>query len=85
MRANQIAEFKYVTLIKNMLTKQWHLEKALDVARGRMDYEKLLPKQRITVEAFICIHALTSRLQEELLSWLPSIVFDHLQCSMLTG
>jgi len=55
VRANQIAEFKYVTLIENMLTKQWHLEKALDVAGGRMDYEKLLPKQRTTVEAFIFV------------------------------
>jgi len=30
----------------NVLTKQWHLDKALDVARWRMEYEKLLPKQR---------------------------------------
>ena len=36
---NQVAEFKYITLIGNMLTK--HLDKALDVARGRMEYKIL--------------------------------------------
>jgi len=42
-------------LIENMLTKQWRLDKALDVARVRVDYEKLLLKQRKVVEAFISL------------------------------
>ena len=46
VRANQITEFKYVMLIDNVLTKQWCPDKALDVARVRVDYEKLLPQQR---------------------------------------
>jgi len=37
--SNQVAEFKHIMLIKNVLTKQWCLEKALDVAGGRMKYE----------------------------------------------
>jgi len=44
-----------VTLIENILMKQWHLERALDIARGRMDYEKLFPKQRKAVEAFFSV------------------------------
>jgi len=35
-----------------VLTKQWRLDKALDVARVRVDYEQLLPKQRKVAEAF---------------------------------
>ena len=38
VRANQVTKFKYVTLIDNVLTKQWPLDKALDVARVRVDY-----------------------------------------------
>ena len=37
--SNQVAEFKQIMLIKNVLKKQWCLEKALDVAGGRMEYE----------------------------------------------
>ena len=40
VRANQVTEFKYVTLINNVLTKQWHLDKALDDATVRVEYEK---------------------------------------------
>jgi len=42
-------------LIDNVLTKQWRLDQALDVARVRVDYEKLLPKQRKAVEAFVSV------------------------------
>ena len=55
--AHDGVEFKYGTLIENILMKQWHLERALDIARGRMDYEKLLPKQRKAVEAFFSVFA----------------------------
>ena len=55
--AHDGVEFKYVTLIENILMKQWHLERALDITRGRMDYEKLLPKQRKAVEAFFSVFA----------------------------
>ena len=55
VRTNQVTEFKYVMLIENILTKQWRLDKALDVARVRVDYEKLLLKQRKVVEAFISL------------------------------
>jgi len=79
VHANQ---FKYVTLIDNVLTKQWHLDKALDVARVRLDYEKSLLKQIKVVE--VCFCALSSWLQEDVLSWLPSIVFDRLYCSVLS-
>ena len=48
MCANQVSVFKYVTLIENVLTKQW-CDKAL---RVKVDYEKLLPK---VVEAFVSI------------------------------
>ena len=78
MLGNQVTEFKYVTLIENVLTIQRGLDKALDVARVRVDYEKLLPKQRKDVESLrLCIRTLSSWLQEELLSWLP---FDRLLC-----
>ena len=78
MLGNQVTEFKYVTLIENVLTIQRGLDKALDVARVRVDYEKLLPKQRKDVESLrLCIRTLSSWLQEELLSWLP---FDRLHC-----
>ena len=78
MHANQVTEFKYITLFESVPTKQWHLDQALDVARVRVDYEKLLPKQRKDVESLrLCIRTLSSWLQEELLSWLP---FDRLHC-----
>jgi len=52
-----------------VLTKQWCLDKVLDVARVKVDYEKLLPKQRKAVEAFVCYHVL--------LSWLTFRVMPH--------
>jgi len=55
VRANQVTEFKYVTSIDNVLTKQWPLDKALDVARVRVDYDELLLKQRKAVEAFVSV------------------------------
>ena len=42
-------------LIKNVLTKQWCLEKALDVAGGRMEYEQLFLKQRKAVDASVSV------------------------------
>ena len=69
VRANQVAEFSYVTFIKNV--RLWRLptvlvlliirlyylcldiDKALDIASRRMGYERLFPKQREAVEAFI--------------------------------
>ena len=53
----------------------------LDVARVKVDYEKLLPKQRKAVEAFVCFRVLSSWLQEELLSWLTFGVVPHRQTS----
>jgi len=53
--ANQVTEFKYVTSIDNVLTKQWPLDKALDVARVRVDCDELLLKQRKAVEAFVSV------------------------------
>jgi len=55
MFGNQVTEFKYITLIESVLTIQRRLDKALDVAGVRVDYEKLLPKQRKDVEAFISV------------------------------
>ena len=60
MHANQVTEFKYITLFESVPTKQWHLDQALDVARVRVDYEKLLPKQRKAVafvSVFVCLAA----------------------------
>jgi len=36
---------------------QWRLGKALDVARVRVDYEKLLPKQRKPSSVFVHLAA----------------------------
>ena len=55
VHTNQVTEFKSVTLINNVLTKQWHLDKALDVARVRVDCEESLPNKRKLVEAFISV------------------------------
>ena len=55
MRTNQVTEFKYITLIDNVLIKQWRLDKALNVARVRVDYEKILPKLRKAVVPFVSI------------------------------
>ena len=46
VHTNQVTEFKSVTLINNVLTKQWHLDKALDGARVRVDCEELLPNKK---------------------------------------
>jgi len=43
VHASQVEDFIHVALIENMLTKQWNLDKALNIAGGRMEYEKLLP------------------------------------------
>ena len=55
MHANHFTELKCVTLIDNVLTKQWRLDKALDVARVRVDYERSLLKQIKVVEAFVSV------------------------------
>ena len=55
MHTNQVTEFKSVTLINNVLTKQWHLDKALDVARVRVDCVELLPNKKKLVEVFISV------------------------------
>jgi len=83
IQANQAAEIKYVTLIDNVLTKQWCLDKALAVARGRMGYKKVLPKQRKAVETFISVFVNLPAGYSKSLSQLPSIVFSHLSCSIL--
>ena len=54
VHTNQVTEFKSVTLINNVLTKQWQLDKALDVARVRVDSEESLPNKK-KLEAFISV------------------------------
>ena len=54
MRTNQVTEFKYITLIDNVLIKQWRLDKALNVARVRVDSEESLPNKK-KLEAFISV------------------------------
>lgn len=60
VHANQVAEFKHFTLVESVRSHQRNigiLIKALEVARGRMEYEKLLPNQRKAVETFVCLLA----------------------------
>ena len=59
-------------------TSTLDIDKALDVASRRMGYERLFPKQREAVEAFIsgrdvfvCLPA-GGYIRTELLLWLPS-------------
>ena len=69
-------------LIENVVTvmKQWCLDKVLDVARGKMEYETL-PKQRKAVEAFISVFVCLPA------GYRPSFFHDYLpsQLTICTG
>jgi len=55
------SEFKYVTLIEivdiiiGIASMLMSVDKALDVARGRVGYAKLLPNWREAVEVFVSV------------------------------
>ena len=58
------------------------IDKALDVASRRMGYERLFPKQKEALEAFIsgsdvAIRVFTDRLRKELLSHSHSLVTGY--------
>jgi len=84
-------------LINNVLTKQWCLDKTLDVARVRVVYEavaeafisewfmKLLLKQKWAVKAFISVFVHLTAGYRKSLSWLPSTVFNCLYHSVLSA
>ena len=63
-------------------------DKALDVARVRVDYEKLLPKKRKAVEAFISVyvHLAAAYRKSFCHGYLPlCLIICTVQYSPLTG